>query len=316
MFHLLLNKIKLFFHYFRNAFSVIIISPRYSVYKKKVPYKILLIFLVFFSFTIPITLSFFIDRKNIQTSLVAEEKTHEAHAARLLKIENFYQDIKDYRTDHDEEVQLILSKIGAKDASFFSLNNNWFAEEQLDLFLNQNNELNDEILPLYQELEKSFKNVNNDITSFELLEKFNVVKSGFIKKIPMGWPLKNNSGYRTSGFGIRQSPFDPEEIEFHYGVDIAAYPNTEIIATANGVVTFSGTKNGYGNIVMINHAFNFKSVYAHNSKNLVKTNQKVKKGETIALVGNTGRSTGFHIHYEVKIGSKYQDPWPYIIARF
>lgn len=112
---------------------------------------------------------------------------------------------------------------------------------------------------------------------------------------PTGFPV---SGRITSRFGNRRSPFG-RKTEFHDGLDIAANYGTPIKATADGKVTFVGYRSGYGYMVEIDHGYGFKTCYCHNSKNLVKVGQQVKRGQYIAKVGSSGRSTGAHVHYMV-----------------
>ncbi len=112
---------------------------------------------------------------------------------------------------------------------------------------------------------------------------------------PKGLPIPGNV---TSRYGKREDPFD-QTSTFHSGVDISAPHGTPVRATADGVVSFSGRNGGSGNIVVLEHGFGYSTVYAHTSRNAVVSKQWVKRGETIAYVGSTGRSTGPHLHYEV-----------------
>lgn len=113
---------------------------------------------------------------------------------------------------------------------------------------------------------------------------------------PEGWPTK---GWMTSLFGMRKSPFTGER-KMHEGLDIAARTGTPIYATADGIVSQAETAPGYGKLVVIEHGYGYKTYYAHNSKLLVKVGQRVRRGDKIAAVGNTGSSTGSHVHYEVR----------------
>jgi len=112
------------------------------------------------------------------------------------------------------------------------------------------------------------------------------------------WPV---DGKVMSGFGIRNG-------RRHDGIDISAKSGTHIVAAATGQVAFSGRLSGYGNMVIIKHADNFFSIYAHNSKNLVKKGKKVKQGDLIAYVGQTGRATGPHLHFEIRNRQKARNP--------
>lgn len=121
---------------------------------------------------------------------------------------------------------------------------------------------------------------------------------------PSIYPVK---GRITSQFGYRKSPFG-RRTEFHNGLDIAAPYGSNVRATANGTITFTGYLSGYGRSVVVKHGYGYETTYCHNSSIVVKPGQKVKKGETIAKVGSTGRSTGSHVHYIVKVNGELRDP--------
>lgn len=111
----------------------------------------------------------------------------------------------------------------------------------------------------------------------------------------------------SSPFGERIHPVYGKK-SFHKGVDLASPNGTPIYATADGVVAFAGVCNGYGNFIKLNHQNGYKTGYAHMSKMVVKTNDKVKKGDLIGYVGSTGTSTGNHLHYEVYYNDQVTDP--------
>jgi len=129
--------------------------------------------------------------------------------------------------------------------------------------------------------------------------------------VPGIQPLSNKDLKRTSsGFGMRIDPIY-RTLRFHTGMDFTAPTGTEIYATGAGTVILSGWKQDYGNCIMIDHGFGYKTLYGHNSKNLVRVGQKVVRGEVIGHVGNTGKSIGPHLHYEVLLNDKYIDPKNY-----
>ncbi|MDL2307842.1 M23 family metallopeptidase [Desulfovibrio sp. OttesenSCG-928-C06] len=127
---------------------------------------------------------------------------------------------------------------------------------------------------------------------------------------PSIWPVE---GYLTSTFGQRVSPFGTGTSDFHKGLDIANRVGTPIRSPAKGVVTFAGWDGGYGNCVVINHGNNISTRYAHMSAIDVKLGQTVVRGDKVGAVGNTGRSTGPHLHYEVRIGGVCVNPLRYIL---
>jgi murein DD-endopeptidase MepM/ murein hydrolase activator NlpD len=120
-------------------------------------------------------------------------------------------------------------------------------------------------------------------------------------------------GQHTSGFGMRMHPIDHEE-RLHSGMDIAAPAGTPIQAAAAGQVVFSGTQAGYGNVVVIQHEEGYSTLYAHTTANLVSVGTTVSQGQPIATVGSTGRSTGPHLHFEVRKDGKRLDPVQFFAA--
>lgn len=129
-----------------------------------------------------------------------------------------------------------------------------------------------------------------------------------MENIPAIQPVLNKDLKRmASGYGWRVDPVYHIR-RFHEGMDFTAPTGTEIFATGNGVVVYSGWRQGYGETVEIDHGFNYLTRYAHCSKRLVRVGQKVKRGDVIALVGNTGKSTGSHLHYEVRYLGQPVDP--------
>lgn len=125
-----------------------------------------------------------------------------------------------------------------------------------------------------------------------------------LEHLPLAAPVE---GVVSSHFGLRKDPIDGFHRR-HDGIDIAAPAGTPVAAAAGGKVVFSGSAGGYGNMVEILHHNGFVTRYAHNATNLVNVGEEVKAGQSIALVGSTGRSTGAHLHFEVRRDGKPVDP--------
>ncbi len=129
------------------------------------------------------------------------------------------------------------------------------------------------------------------------LERSLFLGSGFM------YPLPSPRGVRlTSGFGARRNPFNRRDFEFHSGIDIACPIASDVLAARDGKVVFAGFEGGYGRLVVVEHEFGYRSYYGHLSRALVKPGDRVKRGGVIALSGNTGRTTGPHLHFEVRKG--------------
>lgn len=132
-----------------------------------------------------------------------------------------------------------------------------------------------------------------------------------MENIPAIQPVMNKDLKRVaSGYGMRIDPVYHVR-KFHQGMDFTAPTGTEVFATGNAKVVFSGWKQGYGNTVILDHGYGYQTLYAHLYKSLVRKGQKVRRSDIIALVGNTGKSTGPHLHYEVRLNNKPVDPRNY-----
>lgn len=132
-----------------------------------------------------------------------------------------------------------------------------------------------------------------------------------MENIPAIQPVMNKDLKRiASGYGMRIDPVYHVR-RFHQGMDFTAPTGTEVFATGNATVKFSGWRQGYGNTVILDHGFGYETLYAHLYKSLVRKGQKVRRSDIIALVGNTGKSTGPHLHYEVRLNGRPIDPRNY-----
>lgn len=164
-------------------------------------------------------------------------------------------------------------------------------------------ELNTSLTSLGMEIEKRS-------VSLSELADFLEEQKLMLSSTPTIWPVK---GWISSGFGYRISPFTGRRV-FHEGLDIATKYNTPLKATAKGIVVFSGRKAGYGKTVIIDHGYGYITKYGHNNKLLVKAGDKVNKGDIIAEIGSTGRSTGPHVHYEVLVNGIPVNPLKFIVG--
>ncbi|HUL22559.1 MAG TPA: M23 family metallopeptidase [Thermodesulfobacteriota bacterium] len=145
--------------------------------------------------------------------------------------------------------------------------------------------------------------------SLSELEKLLLTKKDMLTHTPSIWPVH---GWVTSGFGFRTNPFTGLS-QMHEGLDISNREGTPVIAPADGIVSATGKDFSYGNVVVISHGFGITTRHNHLSKILVGAGQKVKRGDKIAEVGSTGKSTGPHLHYEVRINGIPVNPARYIL---
>jgi len=145
--------------------------------------------------------------------------------------------------------------------------------------------------------------------SLSELEKLLQNKREMLTHTPSIWPVH---GWVTSGFGFRTNPFTGLT-QMHEGLDISNREGTPVIAPADGIVSATGKDFTYGNVIVISHGFGIISRYNHLSKILVGAGQKVKRGEKVGEVGTTGKSTGPHLHYEVRVNGVPVNPTRYIL---
>ena len=157
----------------------------------------------------------------------------------------------------------------------------------------------------------------NDINqkADRITKNFNTLTAHFenqalqLAATPTIWPTK---GYMSSPYGWRDDPFTGKRT-FHHGIDIATYHGNPIYATADGTVIQARTDKIGGKTIKIRHMFGYVTIYCHMSKFLVKVGQKVKRGDTIGLVGSTGKARGPHVHYEVQLNGKEKNPYYYLL---
>ena len=145
--------------------------------------------------------------------------------------------------------------------------------------------------------------------SFEELTEAMKDRHSLWASTPSIWPVR---GWLTSGFGNRISPFTGS-VMMHNGIDVASRRDTPVMASAGAVVSYEGFDSGLGKVVKLNHGYGMQTVYGHLAKVNVRIGQKVKRGDVIGFVGNTGLSTGPHLHYEVFVNNVPVNPLRYIL---
>jgi murein DD-endopeptidase MepM/ murein hydrolase activator NlpD len=145
--------------------------------------------------------------------------------------------------------------------------------------------------------------------SLQELQAYFQDQKSLLASTPSVWPAR---GWVTSDFGQRVDPYTADRV-MHSGLDIAAPHGKEVYAPSDGTVVFAGLEGGYGNVIVVDHGYGIKTRYGHLAKMLVKAGDRVKRGALIAAVGNTGRSTGPHLHYEVRVNGIPQNPRKFIL---
>jgi murein DD-endopeptidase MepM/ murein hydrolase activator NlpD len=146
----------------------------------------------------------------------------------------------------------------------------------------------------------------------EQLEAFYRDQKLLLASTPSIWPVR---GYLSAGFGNRLDPFTGLK-DFHPGIDVSTPQGTKVLAPADGIVISAATKGGYGNAIILDHGYDVVTRYAHLDRYNVRPGQRVRRGDVIGFVGNTGRSTAPHLHYEVWVRDQAQNPVHYILDEY
>lgn len=182
-------------------------------------------------------------------------------------------------------------------------------KDELDQDIPLEEKHNNLIREMHQQVSQTTRAAKSQSLDFENLIGELEKKRNLLASTPS---IRPADGWVTSRFGYRTSPFTGRR-EFHSGLDIANKIGANVIATANGRVSLAKRKLYIGNLVVIDHGYGRVTRYGHLHKILVKPGQKVKRGDVIGLLGNSGRSTGPHVHYEVKINGTAVNPLKYIL---
>ena len=283
--------------------------------KRLVKFSILVSFVVLIGF---LGSSFYFIQQYLKLQGSEAELVKLRHESKIRKIqvEKFTQQVKNFETEmvRLERFEKKLRVITALENSPRSIEKNWGVGGPYGLSTNSfttamGRGAANMVERLSNGLDHLGKQAKIQSISFQELDNFFKNQKSLLSSTPSIWPIR---GWVTSGFGFRKSPFTGLR-EKHEGWDIAARNGSPVRTTADGVVVVEGREYGYGNLVEIDHGYGLVTRYGHNSKHLVKVGDRVKRGQVIALVGNTGRSTGPHLHYEVLLNGVPVNPKNYIL---
>lgn len=170
-------------------------------------------------------------------------------------------------------------------------------------------QVNDELLTKINGMLEQIQNKTQELNALESIMLSHHIQS---ESRLEGKPIK--SGWLSSYYGVRKDPFSGLPA-MHKGLDFAGKEGEPVLATGAGIITWSGSRYGYGELVEIDHGGGLVTRYGHNKEINVKIGDVVTKGQSIAIMGNTGRSTGAHVHYEVIRKGKQQDPLPFVYRK-
>ncbi len=232
-------------------------------------------------------------RTNMQ-EILEELKTNRALLSRMASVDTQFRKLLKLG---DRKKVLELNGMGGpteEDSARFS-----------QMLQEQNDQLMDKIT---NSLKLTNQQASQQEASFKEISVFLDKQRSILSSTPSMWPVK---GWITSGFGKRASPLTGEPGR-HMGVDIANETNTPVRVTADGIVTYAGWQVGYGRMVVVEHGYGYSTRYGHCSRIDVKVGDEVKRGQVLGYMGSTGRSTGSHVHYEVRLHGMPVDPEKYL----
>jgi murein DD-endopeptidase MepM/ murein hydrolase activator NlpD len=238
----------------------------------------------------------------------AHQQQKEMEKIKALQEELEYKLEEVDKLDNEVRSLLDIDQVSSSSASSFSARGGHNVERRAQMIEEGEYLKVEDIQKTKEELQAFNATAAAKIEELNALKKDVRQRLDYLASYPSLWPTK---GRLTSGFGERPSPFTGR-LEFHAGIDIANRTGTQIMAAGKGTVTFTGYKKGYGYLVTIDHGYGFTTNYAHLSQILVEAGQKVEKGEVIAKMGNTGRSTGPHLHFEILKEGEPVDPLQYL----
>ncbi len=244
------------------------------------------------------------EKNKIKDSLENEKTSYQQQ---LQQLEQKAQNIQKKIEELEKIKEDIYNKISSKDAPIMiSENDNETAVGGPAISLP---ETSNEAEYINAVLDSLTYTVNNIYSSFDELSNQVDTISDYFEAYPSIFPV---DGKFTSTVGFRTNPFTYSNTEYHSGLDIKVDMYTDVKATGAGVVKFAGYQGSYGNLVIIDHDYGLETRYGHNSSLLVKVGDKVKRGDIIAKSGSTGRSTGPHVHYEIRLNNEVKNPFDYV----
>lgn len=229
----------------------------------------------------------------------------QAHIARLDALAMYLGKLANI----DSDLFNFNEKLSEQDLYSNDGNDNNDSNESNDNKNNNHNEQAAEFMGVFDLLSNNISVLDNQLNLLQSVLKYQKLDRQTMVK---GKPIKK--GYISSYYGYRNHPIKKRQI-FHRGIDFVNKEGTPILAVASGVVTWAGPKGGYGNLVEVNHGDGYSTRYAHNNKVLVNIGDLVNKGDDIAEMGSTGKSTGNHVHFEVWRDGRSENPITYLTKK-
>ena len=301
----------------KEDYTVVVFSGAMASPKKfRLPKKFAKVGLIVLVTFLGISFYFLQQYIKLQENEVELTKLRKESKIRKIQVEKFSHQVKNFETEMArlERFEKKLRVITALENSPKSVEKNWGLGGPFGLTTSSfNTSMSRGAANMVRRLSNRLDNLDKQAKiqsiSFQELDNFFKNQKSLLSSTPSIWPAR---GWVTSGFGFRKSPFTGLR-EKHEGWDIAARAGSPVRATADGEVVVEGREYGYGNMIEVDHGYGVMTRYGHNSKHMVKVGDRVKRGQVIALVGSTGRSTGPHVHYEVLLHGVPVSPKNYIL---
>ena len=261
-----------------------------------------------------LSLYLFYEYNDVKDKVMELRSVREELMQQKAQVQGFALNLMDYKRqmfllrDLDTKLRRVVS-LGPRDRASQVIGIGGPEEIRLQNLAHMGKKKQDEALKeMHNQLSELKGAASREETSLQTLIEYFEDKRSLYASTPSVWPVR---GWVTSPFGKRTSPFSGI-LTFHEGLDIAAQTGTPVVAPADGVVLKAGFSPGYGNMVEISHGYGIKTVFGHNSRLNVKVGQQVKRGDVISYVGDTGSSTGPHLHYEVRLNGVPVNPKKYL----
>jgi len=299
----------------KEHYNILIFGPKTSRTRHlKIPKKTFKIALYLFGFALLSATFFFCDYIQIKKKVFELGRLRQESQTQKSQIHFFSAKIEDLERqlsrlkDFDKKIRIIANlERGQETTSLLGMG----GPSPSDIREKLKNERNDQVLvqQMRADIERLQSEAITEEVSLSEIEKDLQSKREMLIHTPSLWPAM---GWITSGFGFRTNPFTGLT-QMHEGMDISNRVGTVVVAPADGIVSDVGNDLVVGKIMVLSHGFGMTSRYAHLSKALVKIGQKVKRGDKIAEVGMTGKTTGPHLHYEVRLNGIPVNPMRYIL---
>ena len=299
----------------KDYFNILIFGQKTSKTRHlRIHKKTFKIGLYLLSFGVLCTIFFLCDYIQVRKKTFELSQLRQQTREQRSKIHFFASKIEDLEKqlsklkDFDKRIRIIANLEKSQETTAFMGMGGPSPSDVRERLKTENNEMG-----LAQQMRTDIERLESEATSQEEslseLEKLLQSKREMLAHTPSIWPVH---GWVTSGFGFRTNPFTGLN-QMHEGLDIANRIGTPVIAPADGIVSDTGKDSAYGNVIVISHGFGINSRFLHLSKIFVSPGHRVKRGDKIAEVGSTGKSTGPHLHYEVRVNGIPVNPVRYIV---